>query len=71
MTTNNERSLPKQVQDEVARLRNMIAETKALLPGGNVNWAAYEFAIAAAEKAVREQDAATLARLLPELRSME
>ena len=58
------------VQAEVARLRDMISATKALLPDGKVNFIAYEMAIQQAERAVREQDATSLCRFLPELRSM-
>lgn len=52
---------------QAARLRNTMAETEALLPGGPVNWTFYESAI----KAVREQDATTLVRILPMLKDME
>ena len=60
-----------EVQKEVARLRETIATTKALIPNGQANFIIYELAISAAEKAVREQDAVALSRILPELREME
>lgn len=63
--------LSSQVQSEVARLRETMAMTKALLPNGNINWFFYEVAIAEAEKAVREQDAVALIRILPQLQEME
>lgn len=59
------------VQSEVARLRDMISTTKALLPNGNVNFIMYEMAINRAEKAVREGDATALVRMLPELQEMD
>lgn len=59
-----------EVQKEVARIRDMISTTKALLPNGQGNFAIYEFILNRAEKAVREQDAAELVRVLPELREM-
>lgn len=59
-----------EVQKEVARIREMIAETKALLPNGTANFIIYEMTIAEAERAVREQDAAALVKMLPELRGM-
>jgi hypothetical protein len=59
------------VQKEVARLRDMIATTKALMPGGNVNFIFYDLAIAEAERAVREQDTIALIKILPELREMQ
>ena len=65
------KSLPEQIQGEVARLRETIAETKRLLPNGNVNWVFYDAAIAAAEKAVREQDAVAMIELLPHLKTLE
>jgi len=60
-----------EVQKEVNRIREMIAETKALLPNGNVNFYFYELIITEAEKAIREQDVVALIRLLPELKSMQ
>jgi len=63
--------ISQEVQKEVARIRDTISTTKALLPNGQGNFAIYEIMIAKAEKAVREQDAATLVRLLPELREMQ
>ena len=59
-----------EVQKEVARIREMISETKALLPNGNVNFIIYEMTIAEAERAVREQDAVALVKMLPELQGM-
>ncbi len=59
------------VQNEVARLREMIATAEALLPNGCANFVFYYLAIAEAERAVREQDAAALVKILPELREME
>ncbi|MFU8773574.1 MAG: hypothetical protein ACNA8H_14300 [Anaerolineales bacterium] len=63
-------TLPEEVQKEVARLREMIAETKALLPNNQANFIFYEVAIAEAERAIREQDAVALIRILPELQQM-
>ena len=60
-----------EVQKEVARLRETIATTNALLPGAQANWVVYDMAIAAAERAVREQDAPALVRILPVLQEME
>jgi hypothetical protein len=62
--------LSQEVQKEVARIRDMISETKALFPAGNVNFVMYEVAISEAERAVREQDTAALVSVLPELREM-
>lgn len=63
--------LSSEVQKEVARLRETIATTKALLPDGRVNWFFYETAIAEAERAVREQDTVALVRIRAVLREME
>lgn len=60
-----------EVQIEVARLRETIATTKALIPNGRANFIFYDLAIAEAERAVREQDTVALCRILPELREME
>lgn len=60
-----------QVQKEVARLRETITVTKTLLPDARANFFFYDIAIDAAEKAIREQDAVALLRLLPALREME
>ena len=60
-----------EVQKEVARLRETIATTKALLPDGKINWFFYDVAISEAERAVREQDTVALLRILPELKEME
>lgn len=70
MTQEQNISLPEAVQVEVARLREIMAETKRLLPNSQVSWVFYEAAIAEAELAVREQDAVTLVRILPELKGM-
>jgi len=59
------------VQNEVERIRKMITETKALLPNGNVNFSFYELTLAEADRAVREQDAVALVRILPELKAMQ
>lgn len=59
-----------EVQEEVARIRDMISTSKALLPNANVNYAIYEMMIAEAERAVREQDTTALVKLLSELREM-
>ena len=59
------------VQEEVARLRDMISTAKALLPTSNVNFIAYEIAIGLAEKAIREHDTVSLIRMLPDLQTME
>ena len=63
-------TLPEEVQKEVARLRNMITETKELLPNNQANFIFYDIAIAEAERAVREQDVVALVRILPELQKM-
>jgi len=60
-----------EVQKEVARIREMIAITRALMPDRQVNFIFYDMVIETAERAVREQDAVTLCRILPELREME
>lgn len=60
-----------EAQKEVARLREMIATTKILLPHGNVNFFFYEVVIEEAERAIREQDAVALCRILPDIRGME
>ena len=60
-----------EVQKEVARIREMIAITRALMPDRQVNFIFYDMVIEKAERAVREQDAVTLCRILPELREME
>ena len=65
------KSLPEKIQDEVARLRETIAETKRLLPNGSISWIFYNAAIAEAERAVREQDAVAMIRILQNLKSME
>ena len=57
-----------EVQKEVSRIRDMISTTKALLPNGQANFVVYEMMLEQAEKAIREQDAVMLVRLLPELR---
>jgi hypothetical protein len=59
------------VQKEIARIREMIATTRALMPDRQVNFIFYDMVIEKAERAVREQDAVTLCRILPELREME
>ena len=63
--------LPSEIQKEVARLRDTIATTKALLPNGQGYFGFYELYIDAAEKAVREHDTVAMVRLLPELQEME
>ena len=63
-------SLSEEVQNEVKRVREMIAETKALLPRTHVNFGIFEVTLYDAEKAVREQDTVALVRLLPELKNM-
>jgi hypothetical protein len=64
-------SLPEAIQNEVARLRETMAETKRLLPDARVSWVFYHGIINAAEKAVREQDTVTMIQLLPELKEMD
>jgi len=59
------------VQAEVTRVREMIAETKVLLPKGNVNFAFMEMTLDEADRAVREQDTTALVRLLPELKEID
>jgi hypothetical protein len=63
-------NLSEEVQNEVKRIREMIAETKALLPHTKMNWFIYDGVLSEAERAVREQDAVALVRILPELREM-
>ena len=58
------------IQNEVTRIRNMISETKTLFPDANINFAIYEMTLASADKAVREQDAVALIKILPELKEM-
>lgn len=60
-----------EIQKEVARLRETIATTKALFPDRKVNFMMYELLISQAEKAVREQDAAELCKMLYQLKQME
>lgn len=57
-------------QIEVARLRDMIATTKALFPKANVNFTFYEVVIKEADLAIREQDATTLCKMLPAMKEM-
>jgi hypothetical protein len=63
--------MAKAIQHEVVRLRETIAETKRLLPDAETNWFFYDTMIALAERAVREQDAVAMLRILPELQEME
>ena len=63
-------SLSQEVQNEVLRIRDEIATTKALLPKGRANFVLYEMTLDEAERAVREQDAVALVRILPELHGM-
>jgi hypothetical protein len=60
-----------EVQKQVARLRNMITETKTLFPNSNINFIMYEIYINEAERAIREQDTVVLIRILQELKEME
>ena len=60
-----------EVQKEVARLRDTIATTKALIPNSRANFIFYDTVIEEAEKAIREQDAAALVRILPVIQGME
>ena len=60
-----------EAQKEVARIRDMISTTKALLPNGKVNFAVYEIIIDQTEKAIREQDVAGLVKLLPKLKEID
>jgi len=64
-------NVAEEVQNEVRRIREMIAETKALLPNANANFAFYEIALSEADRAVREQDASALVKVLPVLRDMQ
>ena len=59
-----------EVQREITRIRDMIITSKVLLPKANVNFAIYEATIAEARRAIREQDATALVKLLPKLREM-
>ena len=65
------KDLPSEIQKEVARLRETVAITKALLPNYKANFVFYDLAIAEAERAVREQDTVTMVTILPRLREME
>jgi len=58
-----------EVQKEVARLRDMIATSQKMLPNSNVSFIFYYLAIVEAERAVREQDAVALIKILPVLRA--
>jgi len=60
-----------EVQKQVARIRGMMNTIKVFLPDSNVNFIVYDSVIARAEKAVREQDAVALCRILPILREMD
>lgn len=64
-------NLPEEIQSHVARLRDTIATTKALLPNNQASFVFYELAIREAERAIREQDTTAMVRLLPQLREME
>ena len=64
------KSLPEQIQDEVARLRAIKSETKRLFPVSRISWVFYDDAISRAEMVVREQDAVAMIKILPELKSM-
>jgi len=59
------------VQQEVTRIRALITTSEALLPQGRGNFAIYEMILKEADRAVREQDAVVLAKMLPELKGME
>ncbi len=63
--------ISQEVQKEIARIRDMVTTSKALLPNANVNFAVYEAMIAEAEKAVREQDITALVKILPKLQEMK
>lgn len=61
-----------ETQKEVARIRDTISTTKALLPQSKeVSFLMYEMMIEKAEKAIREHDTTTMVKLLPELQSLE
>ena len=60
-------TLPEKIQNEVARLRSRIEETKRLFPDNYVSFIVYEMLITESERAVREQDTVAMIRLLPEL----
>jgi len=57
-------------QVEMARIRDTISTTKALLPDRNVNFICYEMMINEAEKAIREQDTVKLIKLYQELKNI-
>lgn len=63
-------SVIEEVQNEANRIREMIAETKVLLPIGRANFAVYEATLNEADRAVRERDTVALIRVLSELRNM-
>lgn len=67
----NMENISEAVQKEVARIRGTLAETKMLFPNRSVNFIIYEMVLAQADKAVREQDAAILVKLLPQLKEMQ
>ena len=59
------------VQKETIRIREMISETKALLPHIKGNFVLYEMLLQQADKAILEQDTVALIKLLPELKKCE
>lgn len=67
-----EQDISSAVQSEISRIREMITTTKELLPNVRINFGFfYEMILAEAERAVREQDAVALVKILPELRDMQ
>lgn len=59
-----------EVQDEVTRIRNMIAETNICVPNSNINWCIYILTLKDADRAIREHDTISLIKLLPKLEEM-
>jgi len=56
-----------EVQKEITRIRNMIAETKLTFPDGNFNFCIIEMSLNEADKAIIDRDTVKLIKLLPAL----
>jgi len=63
--------IAQEVQEQVARIREMMTETTVMFPNRNINFSIYNIILNRAEKAIREQDAVSLVKLLPELQGMD
>ena len=68
--TDNSKSVIEEVQDEVTRVEEIIATSKALMPNANVNFGMYDIVLNEAKRAIREQDVAALVKILPKLKEM-